>query len=150
MDDDPRVVALDAVQEELALLRGDVRATRASTDAKTATTRRLLFAFAVLSLVAGYSSLVSRQAINDIIATRTESRRVTCVQDNTRITRHNVLVDAVQKAVQLVNTPNPDRTSEQQATLDQFIVDYQATVEVARDPLRDCTPEGIRRFYEEG
>lgn len=83
-----------------------------------------------------------------IVASRTESRAATCASDNTFITNHNKLVDAVERAAKIVSAPNETRTPEQQAAAEKFVADYDATVETSRVTLRDCSPAAIEAFYK--
>lgn len=94
----------------------------------------------------------AQNAIEQVIIQRTEARKVQCDNDNRLfITSHNKLVDSVEAAAQVAVSPPPGivLTPEQQAQADKFVRDYIATIEIARVPLRDCTPQGIEAYYKE-
>lgn len=90
----------------------------------------------------------ARDTLAEFLAERTESRAVSCQAENNTAERLNALNATVGTIVQSVNTPNPDRSPEQQAVIDHFIAQALDELEHALVPLRDCSPEGIADYFE--
>lgn len=84
------------------------------------------------------------------LVARTAAQKVTCDQANVQAAKHNTLADTFDQILQIAIAPNPNgppRTAQEQADTDAFYNDAHDKLVAARDPGRDCTPEGIAAFY---
>jgi len=151
---DPRVVALEGVQEELELLRGDVRATREGVDDRIKTWRRLLLGFFALTLVAGFSSLQSRQAINDIVTARRDSRVGLCNFLDDMRARHNHFVETtiaerqqIIDATRASTTATPDQIDRSVTFFEGQIANYKTDLL----EIVDCNnPDAVASLFTKG
>lgn len=85
-----------------------------------------------------------------VLTSRTAAQKTTCDQANVAAAKHNSLADALDQILLLATVPNPSgppRSAEQQAGNDTFYNTAHELIVGARDPGRDCTPEGIVKFY---
>lgn len=113
----------------IGILVGGIGITRASTaDEKAAT---------------------AQAATSALLTARTTAQKVTCDQANLAAAKHNSLADSFDQVLQIAIAPNPNqpRTAQQQADTDAFYAHAHTVLDAARDPGRDCSPEGITAFY---
>lgn len=120
--------------------------------------RRLLRVLTVLSIIgmcaAIYLGWSARMALAEFEATRAESRVIGCESWNEQQLRSRA-GDMNQTRTQfeaLASFTGADRTPEQQVRVEAFLEDLygqQAKASEASYPLRDCSPAGIRAYYEE-
>lgn len=118
--------------------------------------RRAAVAGVVGAILALWASIVSNNASNEaneaveaLRAQREASRIVQCKADNDTAARVNALNDRTQDLLRTAAMPNNVRTPEQQARTDALLADQLALYEAVKVPLRDCTPKGIKEFYEQ-
>lgn len=141
----------------------ETAATEASVAAAAArrATRRSNVALVLVALLAFFGWRSNNDRVDAVVQQRTDSRVIACQQDNIFRVSHNqlsdalvALNDALAGIISLVNVPNPARTTDQQQTLDHFIDQSNALIAAARQqglaaklPIRDCSIEGVTRFY---
>lgn len=146
--------ALDSISKELSDLRGETHIENVKRDKRIRWSRWMIGAvtvLAVLALVVGYTAKATG---DDIIAARKDARVQSCDQDNARNDSQRASFDDVAVAIKtgasVVNTPNPNRTAEQQAAIDGFIAKSSALYTATLVAPRDCSPAGIEAFYKTG
>lgn len=127
---------LDALQGQMVLLRHDLRQRRNRTLAWRA--------FCLLVALGFLWALVdSRHQTAEIVTSRTESRIARCEADNDFAAKHNKLTREGVKTFDLI-LENPAASEAGKA----FAAERKAGYEQSIVPLRDCSPEAVRRFYE--
>lgn len=93
----------------------------------------------------------ANDAIEEIVATRTEARAATCEAANANAARINALNDRTFQLLEdAVAAPRETpRTPEEQAATDAFLEQQRQAFEAIKVELRDCSPEGIEAFYDQ-
>jgi hypothetical protein len=81
---------------------------------------------------------------DDLAASRKEAQVSGCVQANLQTQRTR---DALIAGVSVLTGPNPQRDSDEQARVDRFFLEYSNNIKAAL-PFRDCSPGGIKSYYE--
>jgi hypothetical protein len=150
MNEERIIVALESAQQELRLLRSDIRETRTTVDHRIRGYRRLMWAFIILTILSGYNSYASRVASKDAQAAlgalqdqRVEALRTTCDQANRFIVAHNGLVEEdkatlEQAKVEVLNSNLPEDQKRVAITFyDSRITSYNTNIV----ELRDCVQE---------
>lgn len=122
--------------------------TRASWQ-KTRWVRRLAVVNVVGIVVALTVGIYSAVEVNRIYEQRRQSRIIQCQQENRTAERINALGQSVDTILGLATESNTSRTPEQQAIVDQFLGRSRQAIANAQVPARDCSPAGIRAFYQQ-
>lgn len=91
--------------------------------------------------------LIGWWTFDSLRTSRDESRIVACHQDNDTAKRINGLNDRNQDLLRDA-LDRGDRTPAEQAEAQEFLVQQLAEYEALKVPLRDCSPAGIRAYYE--
>lgn len=88
---------------------------------------------------------LTTRALDGIVAQRAESRRLVCENDNRdQLGARSAHLSESHDLVAAIAGPNPDAST--LARIVAFNQEHDALI-VKNYPLRDCSPEGIRRFY---
>lgn len=92
-------------------------------------------------------ALAAQMAANE---TREIGRLLACESDRTFALGHNQLVTHQQEFLVTLATSNREpRTPEEQARVDRIIQGEMDRFAKSFVPVRECTPEAIREFYED-
>ena len=86
----------------------------------------------------------ARATAHDLADSRREAQVSGCVQANLQTQRTR---DALVAGVSVITQPDPRREPAQQAAVDRFVVEYTRNVNNAL-PYRDCSPGGIKSYYQ--
>lgn len=133
----------DAVDRAIGLLNADRTALRQ----KMWWWRAAVIVLGVLCALSLIDSRSSHHAVDVFKRQRTEARTVQCGNDNATATKINRVGDSVRQILAIATPPNPARTAEQQARIDDFIRRADDALDAARVGARDCSPAGIARYY---
>lgn len=87
--------------------------------------------------------------VNRIYDQRRQSRIIQCQQENRTAERINALGQSVNTILTLATQTSSSRTPDQQAIVDTFLERSRQAIADAKVPARDCSPEGIARFYRQ-
>lgn len=110
--------------------------------------RRGTVVAAIVGCIGTWAGLGARHAIDEMKAQRRESRVTACRSYNDDLAANvNKLNDRTQNLLRSATASNPNRTPEQQATVDQFLQNELDEYEQIKVPLRDCSPAGIDAYY---
>jgi hypothetical protein len=141
------VGTLDSLKSEMT----NLRIALATADKRARWARSVAIVGVVVGIVGGSVGLggvvvgvSARATADDLAQTRKESQVASCVQSNltTQKTRSALIA-----GVSVLTQPNPNRGPNEQAGVDRFVVEYTRNVHSAL-PYRDCSAEGINRYYE--
>lgn len=91
--------------------------------------------------------LIGWRTLDALRTSRDESRIVSCQQDNDTAERINGLNDRNQDLLRDA-VARGDRTPAEQDEAEAFLAQQLAEYEALKVPLRDCSPAGIRAYYE--
>ena len=86
----------------------------------------------------------ARATAEDLAEARKESQVSGCVQANLSTQRTR---EALKSGVSILSQPDPRRSDAGQASVDRFVIEYSGKVDAAL-PFRDCSPDGIRAYYD--
>lgn len=84
------------------------------------------------------------QAQNEVVQTRTESRKIQCNSDNDFKNAHNRGFQHVIDVFQSVATKTTSDASQEQ--VEHYLEIFKSDLV----PLRDCSPQGIEDYYKKG
>lgn len=144
LDKTPATIAqVDALIGVIGDLQRELEASRAVVEKSHKRSRAAMILSALsiaLIIFAGGAIVANRQAVNSIVAVREEARRVTCVQDNIATANRRA---AISESIIALAPPGKVFTEEEKARVEAYT---KKVIELS--PFRDCSPEGIREYYE--